>query len=85
MLATGRLAKDATNVTPWISAKDRLPTEEDMLTSDILAMDFGGNVKMYTDMEINPDDEFLLWGRDVDWLEFKYISRWMPIPPIEEE
>ena len=62
---------------PWISVKERLPENQDIV---LVRGEFGGKATAYLH---GKDSGFIVYGEDA-YKVFGEVTHWMPIPDLEE-
>ena len=62
---------------PWISVKERLPENQDIV---LVRGEYGGKATAYLH---GKDSGFIIYGEDA-YKVFGEVTHWMPIPDLEE-
>jgi len=62
---------------PWISVKERLPENQDIV---LVRGEYGGKATAYLH---GKDSGFIVYGEDA-YKVFGEVTHWMPIPDLEE-
>ena len=62
---------------PWISVKERLPENQDLV---LVRGEYGGKATAYLH---GKDSGFIVYGEDA-YKVFGEVTHWMPIPDLEE-